>query len=248
MKRQLALIVWALAAACLISAVGSGSPGSLKSRAEASGPFPGPVAMDYALDQSSSENSSIHLDSQNNISGAPVSLSVGSGYYLSHPIEYGSGMGSRTQMINKDSATSMSHDVDYAHGIEGETEFGVSSSRNSRDGPGYAEYDGSASIHMMIDENVTDGKINIGVLQGGDGTGPAASARKAPSLEMEEEYVGTYHIHKNMTVTSPHSLMRLGDGWLKCCSGGYFDVLGQDHLPVISADDVFGYDSLAARD
>ena len=205
------------------------------------------IAAGLAPADSSHNNSSIHFDSQGSIVGAPVSLSVGSGYYSSHPIDYGSGMGSRTQMVNKDSATSMNRDVDHAHSINGETEFAAFSSSNSRYGPEYAEYAGTDATHMMINENVSEGKISIGVLQGNGKKGTGKSAWKDPNLEIEEEYVGTYHIYKNMTLTSPHSLVQWRDGWLNCCIGGYFDTVWQDRLPVVSTDKIFDYNSVAVK-
>jgi hypothetical protein len=247
----LTLIGWTLAVACIVLtaiAACSTPASSLKD------PYPWPSQADIvgaadngATDNSSYNNSSIHFDSQDSIVGAPVSLSVGRGYYSSHPIDYGSGMGSRTQMVNQDSATSMNHDVDYAHSINGETEFAAFSSSNSRYGPEYAEYAGTDATHMMINENVSEGKISIGVLQGNGKKGTGKSAWKDPDLEIEEEYVGTYHIYKNMTLTSPRSLVQWRDGWLNCCVGGYFDMVWQDRLPVVSADKIFDYSSVAVK-
>jgi len=250
-KNQLTLIGWTLAVVCIVLTANTAVSAPANSPG---GSYPWPSQADVvgaadngAADNSSYNNSTIHFDSQSSIVGAPVSLFVGSGYYSSHPIDYGSGMGSRTQMVNKDSATSLSHDVDYAHRIDGETEFAASSSSNSRYGPEYAEYDSTAATHMMINENVSDGKISIGVLQGNGRKGTGTSAWKDPDLEIEEEYVGTYHIYKNMTLTSPDSLVQRRDGWLNCCAGGYFDMAWQDRLPIVSAEKIFDYNSVAVN-
>jgi hypothetical protein len=230
-------IVLALIAICTISVI------SIISNADASGS----ISADAAYGNSSYNNSSIHFNSQNNVVGAPVSLSVGSGYYSSHPIEYGSGAGSRTQMVNKDAGTSMSRDVDYAQAIEGETEFAASSGNTKLYGPGYTEYEGSATTHMMVNEEVTNGKVSIGVLQGSGKKGAGSSAWKDPDIEIDEVYIGTYHIQKNMTITTPYRLAQWSDGWLNCCSGSYFDTARYDDLPKISADNIFGYNSVAIR-
>lgn len=210
-------------------------------------PWQSPDKVDSAADNSSYNNSSIHFDSKNNIISAPISLSVGSGYYSSHPIDYGSGMGSQTQMVNKDTATSMSHDVDYAHRLDGETEFAATSNSIRQYGPEMAEYDSSATTHMMINEDVTDGKVSIGVLQGSGKKGTGTSAWKDPDLEIDEEYVGTYHIYKNMTLTAPYSLLQHGDGWLNCCAEYYFGMDRQDRLPIISANEIFDYNFATVR-
>lgn len=230
-------IVLVLIAMCTISII------SIISIAGASGS----ISAGAAYINSSYNNSSIHFNSQNNVVGAPVSLSVGSGYYSSHPIEHSSGAGSRTQMVNKDAATTMNHDVDYAQAIDGETDFAASSANAKSYGPGYTEYEGSATTHMMVNEEVTNGKVSIGVLQGSGKNGAGSSAWKDPDIEIEEEYIGTYHIQKNMTITTPYHVVQWSDGWLNCCSGGYFDMARYDDLPKISADNIFDYNSVAIR-
>jgi hypothetical protein len=238
-------IVLALIAICIVSFIStiSNAGGSLPAYADASVS----ISADAAYSNSSYNNSSIRLTSQNDVVGAPVSLSVGIGYYSSHPIGYGSGAGSRTQMVNKDAATSMSHDVNYAQAIDGETEFAASSGNTKFYGPGYTEYEGSATTHMMVNEEVTNGKVSIGVLQGSGKNGAGSSAWKDPDIEIEEEYIGTYHIQKNMTITTPYHVVQWSDGWLNCCSGGYFDMARYDDLPKISADNIFDYNSVAIR-
>ncbi len=65
------------------------------------------------------------------------------------------------------------------------------------------------------------------------------NAWKNPSLEMEEDYVGTYHIAKNMTITTSRNDAWKAYYWLDCC-GGYFN---NEYYPLrlISADEVFNY-------
>ncbi|MFZ2471842.1 MAG: hypothetical protein WAW52_07875 [Methanothrix sp.] len=121
-----------------------------------------PVSDDFIKGDSSYNNSSISLISQNIITSIPVDLSVGSGYYSSHPIAVCAGIGSRTELANANSANSMSHEVGFAREISGKREYAVSS-RSSR-----GEYDsfGSDTTQMQIDETVTNGKVDISVLSG----------------------------------------------------------------------------------
>jgi hypothetical protein len=196
----------------------------------------------YAAENSSYNNSSISLIDQNEIIGAPVDLSVGSGYYSSHPIAIGLGIGSITELSNANSATSMSHEVDFAKEVSRKTEYVVSSSSSQ----GEYENSNTATTHMQIDETVTSGRVHVGVLSGSDDyagksgnseTGSMNNAWKNPAIEIEEEYIGTYHILKNFTINNSYSKRSFADGWLSCCSGSYFTYPPE---PVhLSADDIF---------
>jgi hypothetical protein len=199
-----------------------------------------------ALDGDSYNSSIISLESQNNDTSTPVSISVGNGYYSSHPVAYNSAISSQTQLVNRGAATSMQHAVQSAKGISGSSVYTVRESSRIRDG---FEYSSATSSQMVIDETVTEGRVHIGVLQGSDDsgwdtgsdrTGPFTSAWKNPSIEIDEEYIGTYHISKNITFSKSERRLVRTDSWLNCCSGTYFDI----YLPKpvsISADDVFSY-------
>lgn len=170
---------------------------------------------------------SISFKSQDNVSSAPVSLLAGSGYYSNHPIYYNSGIGSNTQVADLYSSTSMRRDIGFARKVDGETEFFASDSSSSCYGPGYSAVSGTSKAHMRIDENVTDGRVQIGV-----------HAWKNPSLEIDEEYVGTYHIYKNMTLLSSYTL----DAEIfSCCTGCYFGLNGPYQSSQVQADNIFNY-------
>ncbi|VVB65047.1 Uncharacterised protein [uncultured archaeon] len=208
--------------------------------------------MDAFPIESSINNSSIRFEDQRNITNAPFTLSVGSGYYSSHPISYSSGIGSSTQMADKNSATYLGHEVDTAHGISGATEFMASSSSYSQYGPDYSVSGSQSTAHMKIDENVTEGKVHIGVLQGssppgqevgGARTDPLIDAWKSPSVEVDEDYIGTYHIYKNVSLSSDQAQRNGSESWPDCCKSSYFDI-DRRSLPAINADRIFSYKSL----
>jgi hypothetical protein len=200
-------------------------------------------------DINSSFNSTfIKLNESRKISQAPIVMNIGSGYYSSRPISYNSQAGSETWIKEAGAATSaasMHHEVNYAHGIDGEMELSGHESSYYQDDY-YSQ--NSAAIQMKINEDVTDGSVHIGVLQGngdpskgaGESSDPLMNAWKNPSLEMGEDYIGTYHIEKNMTITTRQSDAWRGDYWLDCCSGGYFNN-GYYPFRLISADEVFNY-------
>jgi hypothetical protein len=178
-------------------------------------------------DDLSHNNSSISFVGQNEIISAPVNLSMGSGYYSSHPIDIGLGIGSMTELADASSATSMSHEIAFAQEVTGKAEYAVSSSSIRGD----YESINSATAHMQIDENVKDGRLHIGVLSGMD------NAWKNPAIEIDEEYVGTYHITKNFAINNSHSKKSFADGWLGCCGRSYITYPAETRL--LSADDVF---------
>jgi hypothetical protein len=106
---------------------------------------------------------------------------------------------------------------------------------------------------MKIDETVTEGKIHIGALQGksgsffgqgNGGTDPMMNAWKDPDLEIDEDYVGNYHISKNMTINSSYDWKASPDSWLSCCLPNDYDIFFRDaryRLPLDGADKVFSY-------
>ena len=194
--------------------------------------------------------SAIRFESQGDNINAPVSLSVGNGYYSSHPIVYNSEIGSQTDLMNKGSAASLHHEVESAKGIRGTTEFVVADSSYSR---GDSEYIGTTTTQMNIDETVTEGKIHIGALQGkvssglepaGSGTNQFINPWKNPDLEIEEDYIGTYYISKNLTINSDYRMKANSDSWLSCHFPDCYDINilePQNSMPIVSVDEVFGY-------
>lgn len=196
------------------------------------------ASLDHLTEEAAESNSSynssaISFVSDNRISGAPVTLMPGSGYYSSHPFAIGGGIGSRTVLSNGDSATatSMSHEVGFARNLSGKREYSASS-RSMHNEYGDSSYTTTA---MKVDESVTSGKVEIGVLSGGDG-----QAWKNPAIEIEEEYVGTYHITKNYTINNSFLKIWAFDGWLGSygAGGAVYDI-APPILNRLSADDVF---------
>jgi hypothetical protein len=196
---------------------------------------------------SSSNNSSIRLMSHRDMLRAPMNLSVGTGFYSDHPISYNSGMGSMTRLVDSGSATSLLHEIDSAHKIEGAIELSAADSSYSWD---YSNFQSIASTHMRIDENVTDGKVHIGVLKAneqsdssiGQQRHPLTDAWKHPAIEIEEDYIGTYHIYKNININTSYGEENIDESWLNCCSGSSSEILW--HQPnFINANRVFDFRS-----
>ncbi len=162
---------------------------------------------------------------------APMRIAVGNGYYAANPLDYSSLLKEKTWVKNYLAGTSMHHEVEYAHALDKELEINVKDKTNWTYDP---EYQSVGYTQMKINEDVTDGKAHIGVLQANDNfaslmsengdlssLGNRKSAWKDPSIEIDEDYWGTYHIEKNMTLEVPYHIIQKGEDWLPCCFGGY---------------------------
>ncbi len=181
---------------------------------------------------------------------APMRIAVGTGYYAANPLDYSSLLKERTELKNYRAGTSMLHEVEYAHALDKELEITGKESFNYTYDP---EKVGNGYSQMKINEDVTDGKAHIGVLQANTdfsnllgASNLAAGNRNAkdsawykPSIEIDEDYWGTYHIEKNMTIEVPYHLVQKSDDWLPCCFGGFASMTPFDQKYVKSAKGIF---------
>ena len=181
---------------------------------------------------------------------APMRIAVGNGYYAANPLDYSSLLKEKTWIKNYLAGTSMHHEVEYAHALDKELEVVVKDKRNHTYDP---EKQSVGYTQMKINEDVTDGKAHIGVLQANDNYASTImdpenwdkevagikSAWKNPSIEIDEDYWGTYHIEKNMTLEVPYYLKQTTDDWLPCCFGGFDSMTTYDKKVFKSATGVF---------
>ncbi|MDD4162820.1 MAG: hypothetical protein PHW87_10130 [Methanothrix sp.] len=172
---------------------------------------------------------------------APMNIAVGTGYYAANPLDYSSLLKEKTWVKNYRAGTSMHHEVEYAHALDKVLEINAKEKFNYTYDP---VWEGDGYTQMKINEDVTDGKAHIGVLQSnidyagklasdgktplsdftslkGLGSGILSSAWKNPAIEIDEDYWGTSHIDKNMTLEVPYYKKTSSDDWLPCCFGGY---------------------------
>ena len=196
---------------------------------------------------------------------APMRIAVGTGYYAANPLDYSSLLKERTEAKNYLAGTSMVHEIEYAHAIDKELDLVVKDKINYTYDP---ELLSVGYTQMKVTEDVTDGKVHIGVLQANDNfvgmmlardnKSPAwqpkdiselltgfddLSTRKAmwkdPAIEIDEDYWGTYHIEKNMTLEVPYKISCKKDDWLPCCFSGFDDMNPLDKKAFKSATGVF---------
>ena len=93
---------------------------------------------------------------------APMKITVGNGYYAANPLDYNSLLKEKTWVKNYRAGTSMHHEVEYAHALDKELEINAKEKFNYTYDP---VWEGVGYTQMKINEDVTDGKAHIGVLQ-----------------------------------------------------------------------------------
>jgi len=175
---------------------------------------------------------------------SPIVNSSLNGYSSSHPISFYSPIASRTQVLSKGSpGASLHHSAQSAHEISGSSEY-IVSERSYQEGD--STLISSNSIGMRIDETVTEGKVSIGAFQADQSSQNGADLEssskmsnywKNPALMMEEEYIGTFHISRNMTIKSNYIIQGENYSWLGYDSA-YLSFI-PSKLVSISADEVF---------
>jgi hypothetical protein len=165
---------------------------------------------------------------------APTRIAVGTGYYAANPLNYDSLIKEETWLKNRISGTSMENQVEYAHKLDKDLSLVVKDFTNFSYDPSFKS---NAFSQMKVTEDVGEGKIHIGVLQANTNNGVTAfsnanhltSAWKNPAIEIDEDYWGTYHVEKNMTLSVPYSRIAPVYDWLPCtCNGGWNDMVLHD--------------------
>ncbi len=189
-----------------------------------------PLGKDITIEQ----YSCISMREDNSMVYSPMTIAMGNGYYARNPIRYDSLLKERTCIKNYRPVTSMVHQIEYAKAIDKDLEILVKDKNYTISDP---FYEGVGYTSMKITEDVTDGKVHIGVLQGEpnsmSATGydiPTTTAWKNPMIEVDEDYIGTYHIEKNMTIVVPYIKEVVEEDWLSCCIGGFDDLADLDNV------------------
>jgi hypothetical protein len=159
----------------------------------------------------------------------------GLGYYAEKGIDYSTLLMENTWVKNYRAGSSMQHEIEYAHSINKDLEVTAKENFTHIYDPAYY---GVGYTNMRVSEDVGEGRVHIGVLQAdidnakafggtdltfikGLGRTKGYNAWKYPSVEVDEDYWGSYHIEKNMTLEVPYKSIVIADDWLPCCYGGY---------------------------
>jgi len=145
----------------------------------------------------------------------PYNMSIGNGYYATHPVNFSSLLGDKIQVKNYASKTSMGHEINYAHGINMDQ---VASAEDDYLDTGVAKSLGKTL--MNLEGDVTEGTAQLEVQQGG--------IRKwsYPDIDIYEIHSGTFNFATKMNLTvSVYKSLDKDYPWLSCCIGGEDDMI-----------------------
>jgi len=171
---------------------------------------------------------------------SPTSFAYGTGWYSSHPVTYNSLLKDKNEAKSYQEAASMHRQIEYARAVKGD----ISVEMNCT-GP-TASADGKGLLQMKIDDDIVQGTLHIGELLYSssysdyklyDYIDPKTnktvnvynefgrkSAWMSPIIETSNEYIGDFHVQKEMTLDITKSKSTWGEDWLPCCSGSFFDI------------------------
>jgi len=175
---------------------------------------------------------------QNEMVYAPVAMAYGTGYYEKNPIVYNSKLKEKTWGKNYQGEvrTSMHHQIEYAAAFK--KDVGVDLQCKEPVPTTTSKYsssheNGVGLARMRIEEEVTEGTVHIGELVAGS----EDYAWKDPKIEIEEDYVGTFKITKNMEYCATKYAKKVRPDWLSCCVGGYGEM--EDYDRVWGEEEIF---------
>jgi hypothetical protein len=192
----------------------------------------------------------IQVKEESDMQYNPVAMSVGTGHYREHPINFNSMLRESTFIKNLDTGSLIQNDIDHARALHKELE----ASADFLDLEGFDPYTGhyfkgGGNTIMNLEEMVTDGRAHIGALklidvpnfleaeeEEEEGEMPIVFRRPIPEIEMDEVYQGTFQIKKNMRFNYYTDDDDVEDDWLPCCAGGW-NTMPQLYQAAVGKDD-----------
>lgn len=166
---------------------------------------------------------------QNEMVYAPMAMAYGTGYYAEHPIVYNSKLKEKTWGKSYQEGVSMHHQIEYASafvkdvGVDLECKQPVPTTTSKYSS---SPENGVGLTRMRIEEEVTEGTVHVGELVAGS----EDHAWKDPLIEIDENYVGTFTITKNMEFCATKYAKKVRPDWLSCCIGGYGSIESDDRM------------------
>ncbi len=183
-------------------------------------------------DYEETTTSIIDLKEDNALTYSPMSLSVGLRYYDRHPLAFNSLIKDGVWIKNRDGLSSVDHVVENAHAL--------SKLLNAN-----SDF---VNLSLNVEEDLTEGKSHFGALQleeyprdepeeeeseevaleeeAEEPETPKIAMKiwHTPLVELDEDYIGSFHMKKNMTLAWNEDDEEYDYSWLPCCSGGFLDM------------------------
>jgi hypothetical protein len=186
----------------------------------------------------------IQMKEDSKMTYSPLAMGIGLRYYDLHPIAFNALLKEEDWLKNRDGLNSLHHLVDQAHGLNRMLDARIDSTSDETNNT------------MNIEEDLVDGRAHFGVLhfagipvdeepeeddaeEEGQVLGLAMKAWKKPLIELDEDYVGSFHLKKNMNLHTYLEEEEKEDSWLPCCSGGFSNMNYADAKAFKSAKGIF---------
>jgi len=173
---------------------------------------------------------SVSIQEDTSMAYSPLSVGIGRGYYARHPVRYVSLPEDRTCVKNLDTGSILHNEIKYAKSFRKTLEA-------------HADYINLANTTMKLDETINEGMVRIGALQleelpsirdfewwNGDWVTVPSIKKSKPQIEMDETYLGSFHLEKSMILSAWANEEDDDDyyEWLPCCCQGIKDLTGFD--------------------
>jgi hypothetical protein len=166
----------------------------------------------------------------------PTNSTLERGHYAHSPISWRSLPADRTFIKNFDTGSLLQNEIDHAKALKKELEA-------------QADYIDVANTSMKLDQTIKDGIVRIRALkleklptiremEVGDGDDeddggepeivPVLLIEKSdPLIEIDEVYIGNFHLNKSINLTASVSDDDEDDEWLPCCNQSIDDIEGK---------------------
>jgi hypothetical protein len=190
------------------------------------------------IDEEDEATSFVQMKEDSKMTYSPLVMGIGSGYYSLNPVVFNSLLKEEDWIKNRDGLNSLYHRVDQAHTLNKVLDAQSDATTNT----------------MNIEEDLVGGRAHFGVLhlagipvdegpeEDSDEVqilGLAMKDWKKPLIELDEDYVGSFRIKKNMNLYTYSEEKEEEDSWLPCCSSEFSDMNYADAKAFKSARGVF---------
>ena len=211
------------------------------------------------IEDEEESTSQIQVKQDSKMTYSPMVMGIGQSYYNQHPVVFNSLLKEEDWMKNRNRFNSLTHSVDQAHGLNKVLDAQADADTNSMNieedlVDGRAHFGVLQLEGIPVDEEpeeeeseVEESDDGVSDEEGSDEDAPlevqvlglAMKAWKKPLIEIDEDYIGSYHIEKNMTLSAIEEEEEEEDEWLPCCYGGFGDLNKMDAKALESTKGIF---------